>query len=194
MTILLTSATDETSRYAVQHLLEHGLTVRAPVHKDHQRAEALRRTGAQVVVGDLLEHDGAIRATARASMAYFCYPARLRHHSSDSLLPMLCTFLSPLDHQLAIDPAREKRLASCGQPTLLTPVSIMDDHGRHMPRGERGEIVAHGNLVMQGYYKNPERRRKPTPPGGTVPATLGSWTARRHLPNDCVRGPRPLPP
>jgi acyl-CoA synthetase (AMP-forming)/AMP-acid ligase II len=70
--------------------------------------------------------------------------------------PMLCTFLSPEDHLVIGDPDREKRLASCGRPTLLTPVAIMDDDGKLLPPNERGEIVVRGNLVMPGYYKNPQ--------------------------------------
>eukprot|EP00456_Euglypha_rotunda_P034350 TRINITY_DN26498_c0_g1_i1.p1 TRINITY_DN26498_c0_g1~~TRINITY_DN26498_c0_g1_i1.p1 ORF type:complete len:172 (+),score=26.78 TRINITY_DN26498_c0_g1_i1:88-603(+) len=31
----------------------------------------------------------------------------------------------------------------------------MDDDGRLLPTGETGEIVARGNLVMAGYYKDP---------------------------------------
>ena len=65
--------------------------------------------------------------------------------------PMLCTFLSPAEH-LAAD---EKRLTSCGRPTLFVQLEIMDDEGRILPPNERGEIVARGNLVMKGYYKNP---------------------------------------
>ena len=37
---------------------------------------SLRRAGAEVVVGDLFEHDDAIRATAGTTGAYFCYPVR----------------------------------------------------------------------------------------------------------------------
>lgn len=70
--------------------------------------------------------------------------------------PMFCSLLLPEDHLVLGDPKREHRLASCGRPTLLTPVAIMDDYGRLLPRGERGEIVVRGNLVMKGYYNNPE--------------------------------------
>lgn len=68
--------------------------------------------------------------------------------------PMLCTFLSPHEHMVVGDPVREKRLMSCGRPTLFTQVEIMDDAGNLLPRNQRGEIVARGNLVMKGYYNN----------------------------------------
>jgi acyl-CoA synthetase (AMP-forming)/AMP-acid ligase II len=71
-------------------------------------------------------------------------------------VPMYCTLLTAEDHNVLGDPERERRLASCGRPTLLTRVAIMDDDGNLLPPGERGEIVIKSNLVMKGYYKNPE--------------------------------------
>ncbi|HEX3521219.1 MAG TPA: NAD(P)H-binding protein, partial [Stellaceae bacterium] len=73
---LVTGATGKTGRYTVQRLLEKGHAVRALVHKEDERSEALRGAGAEVVAGDLLEHDDAIRATVGVSAAYFCYPVR----------------------------------------------------------------------------------------------------------------------
>lgn len=69
--------------------------------------------------------------------------------------PMLCTFLSPEEHLVVGDPSREKRLMSCGRPTIFTQVEVMDDEGNILPPNEKGEIVTRGNLVMKGYYKNP---------------------------------------
>jgi acyl-CoA synthetase (AMP-forming)/AMP-acid ligase II len=68
--------------------------------------------------------------------------------------PMLCTFLSPQEHLVIGDPQKEKRLLSCGRPTLMTQVEIMDEEGNLLPCDEKGEIVTRGNLVMKGYYKN----------------------------------------
>ncbi|MGR9423903.1 NmrA family NAD(P)-binding protein [Rhizobium leguminosarum] len=71
---LVTGATGETGRYTVQRLLEKGHSVRAMVHRQDERADALRNEGAEVVVGDLFEHDDVIRAAAGTTAAYFCYP------------------------------------------------------------------------------------------------------------------------
>src|ERR1700737_1238582 len=73
-TFLVIGATGKTGHYTVQHLLERGHAVRAMVHKEDERSEALRGTGGEVGVGELLEHDDVIRAAAGTSAAYFCYP------------------------------------------------------------------------------------------------------------------------
>lgn len=71
---LVTAATGKTGVYTVEHLIRSGHAVRALVHTEDARADALRQTGAEVIVGDLLEHDDAIRATDGVAGAYLCYP------------------------------------------------------------------------------------------------------------------------
>lgn len=73
---LVTAAAGKTGVHTVPHLIEGGHGVRALVHKEDERSEALRKAGAEVVVGDLLEHDDVIRATQGISGAYLCYPVR----------------------------------------------------------------------------------------------------------------------
>lgn len=73
---LITGATGKTGVHTVRHLLEGGHAVRAFVHQEDARSEALRKQGAEVVVGDLLEHDDVIRAMEGVNGAYLCYPVR----------------------------------------------------------------------------------------------------------------------
>jgi uncharacterized protein YbjT (DUF2867 family) len=74
--LLVTAATGKTGVHTVRHLLDAGHLVRALVRQEDERSEALRQAGAEIVVGDLLEHDDAIRATAGMDGAYLCYPVR----------------------------------------------------------------------------------------------------------------------
>jgi NAD(P)H dehydrogenase (quinone) len=74
--ILVTAAAGKTGLNTVQQLRAQGHGVRALVHQDDARAEALRNLGATVVVGDLLDHDDVQHATAGIEAAYFCYPIR----------------------------------------------------------------------------------------------------------------------
>ncbi|BAN26208.1 NmrA family NAD(P)-binding protein [Caballeronia insecticola] len=73
---LITGATGKTGVHTIRHLLEGGHAVRAFVHREDARSEALRELGAEIVVGDLLEHDDVIRALDGVDGAYLCYPVR----------------------------------------------------------------------------------------------------------------------
>jgi fatty-acyl-CoA synthase len=70
--------------------------------------------------------------------------------------PMILTFLDCKTIAAAATGVHPERLASCGKPTLAVRLAIMDDTGRILPAGERGEIVARGSLLCGGYYKMPE--------------------------------------
>ncbi|MDR5780701.1 NAD(P)H-binding protein [Caballeronia sp. LZ065] len=75
-TYLITGATGKTGVHTIRQLLDQGHAVRAFVHRQDERSEALREAGAEIVEGDLLEHDDVIRAMQGVDGAYLCYPVR----------------------------------------------------------------------------------------------------------------------
>ena len=50
---------------------------------------------------------------------------------------------------------KQHRFGSSGQLIQPLDLRILDDEGREMPIGEKGEIVIKGENVMAGYWKNP---------------------------------------
>jgi acyl-CoA synthetase (AMP-forming)/AMP-acid ligase II len=60
-------------------------------------------------------------------------------------------------HQMASNPLppAERKPGSVGRGTDVR-VSIMDAGGKHVPQGDRGEVVVQGPNVIRGYENNPE--------------------------------------
>lgn len=69
--------------------------------------------------------------------------------------PMMISTLAPADHLHADGSLARERFASAGRPTPLVTVGIMAESGALLGRGERGEVVVRGSLVMAGYHKDP---------------------------------------
>lgn len=65
--------------------------------------------------------------------------------------PAIIAFLPSDD---ALDP---RNLLSVGRATLLTEIGIMSPEGELLPSGQSGEVVARGDLLMSGYWRQPEK-------------------------------------
>jgi len=63
--------------------------------------------------------------------------------------PMAITYLAKDEHD-------EKRLTSCGRPTLFARVALLGEDGKPVPQGEPGEICVSGPLLAGGYWNLPE--------------------------------------
>ena len=70
--------------------------------------------------------------------------------------PMMISTMAPRDHYRPDGTVARERLASAGRPTPLVRVAIMAPDGTLLPRGQTGEIVVRGSLVMRGYHHDPE--------------------------------------
>jgi len=63
--------------------------------------------------------------------------------------PMAISYLAKTEHD-------EKRLTSCGRPTLFARTALLDTEGNPVPQGDVGEICVSGPLLSGGYWNLPE--------------------------------------
>ena len=70
-----------------------------------------------------------------------------------------------------------QRLASCGRPTPMVRVALLDDNFNEVPDGTPGEICVRGPLLMSGYLNKPEE---------TAAVFAGDWL---HTGDVAVRSP-----
>lgn len=85
--------------------------------------------------------------------------------------PCTCCHLSPAEHFHNGAAAPDSVLSSCGRATPYVELVVLDENGDPVPNGERGELAVRSDLVMMGYYKNPE---------ATAEANVNGW----HLTGD----------
>lgn len=53
-------------------------------------------------------------------------------------------------------PDEHDRVGSAGRPYSMVEVRVFDENDREVPRGESGEVVVRGQILMSGYWNRPE--------------------------------------
>lgn len=66
------------------------------------------------------------------------------------------TLLRKADHERALGDSPQL-LRSAGQPSYAVDVRVVDEVGRDVGPGERGEVIFRGPHIMKGYYRDPVR-------------------------------------
>jgi fatty-acyl-CoA synthase len=66
------------------------------------------------------------------------------------------TETSPTSFQSSVDDPIERRVSTVGKVHPHVEVKIIDDQGRVVPRGRRGELCTRGYSVMRGYWNDPQ--------------------------------------
>lgn len=70
--------------------------------------------------------------------------------------PMTITALSQADHADRDHPRYAERLQSVGVPRTDVEVRVVDPDDRDVPVGEIGEVLVRGDVVMPGYWEEPQ--------------------------------------
>ncbi len=95
--------------------------------------------------------------------------------------PMTITYLPHRDHVLDGNPEQMKRLASAGLPRTDVEVKIFDGDDKELSSGKTGEIVTRSDLVMSGYWRNPEATEETIRNGWLHTGDMGYMDERGYL-------------
>ncbi|MGH4031398.1 acyl-CoA synthetase [Actinomycetota bacterium Odt1-20B] len=100
---------------------------------------ALRKAyyGASIMPVPVLER---LRARLPGLAFYNCF--------GQSEIGPLATVLGPDEH--------EGRMDSCGRPVLFVEARVVDESGKEVPDGTRGEVVYRSPQLCEGYWDKPE--------------------------------------
>jgi long-chain acyl-CoA synthetase len=95
--------------------------------------------------------------------------------------PMTITTLTREEIADRDHPNWHARLASAGRPYACVEVKVADNDDRELPVGETGEILCRGDVVMPGYWQNPEATAKTMKGGWLHTGDVGAFDAEGYL-------------
>ena len=95
--------------------------------------------------------------------------------------PMTITGLSKQQHADTGHPRWRDHMQSVGTPRTDVEVRVVDDEGNQLPIGEIGEIVVRGDVVMAGYWNQPEASAETLRGGWLHTGDMGSFDDDGYL-------------
>jgi len=87
-------------------------------------------------------------------------------HMDDILIAYGQTEVSPINNMTLPNDSLERRTETVGRAVPWVEIKVIDDAGRVVRVGEKGEICTRGYSVMQGYWNDPERTAETIDAGG----------------------------
>jgi fatty-acyl-CoA synthase len=87
-----------------------------------------------------------------------------RMHMRQVTIAYGMTETSPVSLQSSVDDPIDRRVSTVGRIQPHLEVKIVDDQGRLVPRGAKGELLTRGYSVMRGYWGDDEKTREAIDP------------------------------
>jgi long-chain acyl-CoA synthetase len=95
--------------------------------------------------------------------------------------PMTITFLGKQEIADRDHPRWAEKLGSAGRPYACVEVKVADHEDRAMPAGTPGEILCKGDVVMAGYWNNPQASEAALKGGWLHTGDVGVFDAEGYL-------------
>ncbi|WP_148613031.1 AMP-binding protein [Nocardioides rubriscoriae] len=119
-------------------------------------------------------YGGAPMYLADLEAALDTFGPRLAQIYGQGETPMTITGLSKADHADRDHPRWRERVQGVGFPRTDVEVRVVDEDDREVPAGEVGEVVVRGDVVMAGYWQQPEATAQTLRGGWLHTGDLGS--------------------
>ena len=126
-------------------------------------------------------YGGAPMYLADLEDALAVFGPRLAQIYGQGETPMTITALSKADHADRNHPRWRDRMQSVGVARTDVEVRVVDDDGRALPAEEIGEVVVRGDVVMGGYWNQPEATAEALRDGWLHTGDVGSFDADGYL-------------
>lgn len=146
-----------------------------------------RLTGDPAIAGaDLanlktIVYGGAPMYLADLEDALAVFGPRLAQIYGQGETPMTITALSKAEHADRDHPRWRDRVQSVGVARTDVEVRVVDEQDRDLPAGEVGEIVVRGDVVMAGYWDNPDASAEALRGGWLHTGDVGSFDDDGYL-------------
>ena len=157
-----------TNMFAAPTMIKRLIDSPAIDQYDHSSLKYLNYGGAPMLVEDLID---AMRKLGGCLVQLY----------GQAESPMTITYLPHDNHVFDGDSDQVKRLASAGIPRTDVEVKIFDSDGNELSPGETGEIVTRSDLVMKGYWREPEATAETLRDGWLHTGDLGYMDERGYL-------------
>ena len=126
-------------------------------------------------------YGGAPMYTADLEEALDVFGPRLAQIYGQGETPMTITGLSKAEHADRQHPRWRQHMESVGLPRTDVEVRVVDENDQPLPLGEIGEVVVRGDVVMTGYWNQPEASAETLRGGWLHTGDMGSFDEDGYL-------------